>query len=140
LQLRVNDPWKWTSSSKLGTPSKLFDSLTYLFEALKARIGVPRPDNLVGLWHLRKRLFTSFCMAWWFIIIIIEFLFLFLLFFICSRLFLLARSLYYRMVVKNVKVHKTIFSMVTQNIVLHSREFGIGDKMGDKIDKSPVIV
>jgi hypothetical protein len=44
------------------------------------------------------------------------------------------------MVVKNVKVHKTVFSMVTQNIVLHSREFGIGDKMGDKIDKSPVIV
>jgi hypothetical protein len=36
-------------SSKLGTPSKLSDSLTYLSEALKARIGVRGPDNLVGL-------------------------------------------------------------------------------------------
>jgi hypothetical protein len=37
------------SSSKLGTSSKLSDSLTYLSEALKARIGVRGPDNLVGL-------------------------------------------------------------------------------------------
>jgi hypothetical protein len=37
------------SSSKLGTPSKLSDSLTYPSKALKARIGVRGPDNLVGL-------------------------------------------------------------------------------------------
>jgi hypothetical protein len=37
------------SSSKLGTPGKLFDPPTHLSEALKARICVRRPDNLVGL-------------------------------------------------------------------------------------------
>jgi hypothetical protein len=37
------------SSSKLATPSKLFDPLTYPSKALKERIGVRRPDNLVGL-------------------------------------------------------------------------------------------
>jgi hypothetical protein len=50
--IRWLNPRKWTSSSKLDTPSKLSDSLTYLSEALKARIGVRGPNNLVGLWHM----------------------------------------------------------------------------------------
>jgi hypothetical protein len=47
----VNGPWEWTSSSKLDTPSKLSDSLTYPSKALRARIGVRGLDNLVRLWQ-----------------------------------------------------------------------------------------
>jgi hypothetical protein len=39
-----------TSSSKLDTLSKLSGTLTYQSEALRARIGVRGPDNLVRLW------------------------------------------------------------------------------------------
>jgi hypothetical protein len=45
----VNGPWEGTSSSKLGTPSKLYDPLAYPSKALRAKIGVRGPDNLVGL-------------------------------------------------------------------------------------------
>jgi hypothetical protein len=44
---------EWMSSSKLGTPSKSSGTLTYPSEDIRARIGVRRPDNLVGLWHVR---------------------------------------------------------------------------------------